>query len=445
MPAAKINQLIELVDGALQALKAEATMANAETIAMVIHHAMESRTRAYHTADHIFGMCGGMNPHQTLAALFHDLVYFQLDGGFPKLAAGLLKDVVQIKDSAVLLRAVQPADQGLALCHSVFGFAPGQTLNLYGGMNEFLSAVVAVRTLQEFVPPAQLIPIVACIEATIPFRAVNAKGLSAAQALAQRLTQHVSVEQAARMVKDAVTLANRDVGGFGLPGRNHFLSNTWLLIEESNAPLQAVGIYSLKEYRVALMRMSTFLSGLNPASIFQSFAGTPDAATLENLCANASRNIGFAIEFLQAKTLSAAIVEALALCTGADCPVSMFLGDIANPAGKPIRAEHYLPQAPEAAALNRELLEAFQKGRSQAASYDLTVSPLTAFIYQHLGSEGTRAGFSAVQRMSGGDLTPLEFLQQLKPPMVRALINACSQIAVSRQTALRTLKQKFHD
>jgi len=73
---ATINRLITLFDGAFKALAAPVCMAESERLAMIVQFAMDSRVRAYHTSAHIFDLVDGMNPHQVLAALFHDLVYF---------------------------------------------------------------------------------------------------------------------------------------------------------------------------------------------------------------------------------------------------------------------------------------------------------------------------------------------------------------------------------
>ena len=81
MAIATINRLITLFDGAFKALAAPVCLAESERLAMVVQFAMDSRVRAYHTSAHIIGLVEGLNPRQVLAALFHDLVYYQLDGG----------------------------------------------------------------------------------------------------------------------------------------------------------------------------------------------------------------------------------------------------------------------------------------------------------------------------------------------------------------------------
>lgn len=246
-----------------------------------------------------------------------------------------LRDVAREVGDTLVLQPIPEDDTALALCAALFEFAPGQVLPLYGGMNEFLSAVVA------------------CIEATVPFRAPDGQGLTAPQRLAQRVHQAYC---------ERVDRAD--------PGL--FLSNTWLLIEESNAPLAVAGMYTVHEYRLGLSRMEGFLRRLDPHHVFHQYKDQPSAREFADLCATARSNIVFATDFLGAKIASIAIVEALALCTGTDAPIAMFLGEIRSAQGRPERVEDYLPAVPAKADVNP----------------DLTASPITAFVYRYAWPPG---------------------------------------------------------
>lgn len=453
MAIATINRFIALFRVAFDALAPAVSMLECERLAMMVHRSMDPKTRSYHTAEHVFFMCEGMNSHQILAALFHDVVYFQLDGGFPEAVAHTL-DVVHCEAGVVTLGEMAGDDMAARLCAELFGFRTGDVLGLYTGLNEFLSALVAARLLQPHISGADLVRVVAAIEATIPFRAPLA-GRGAAGVLAHRVAAWLQAHSVAlpagqtvdpfvrSTVRDAVMLANRDVSGFAQANPALFLSSTWLLIEESNAPLRSAGIYSVTQYRAALMRMEGFLLSLNPADIFQSFDGVPGDSALDGLAARARTNILFACDFLDAKLVAIAVVEALALRTGTDCPVSMFLGDISSPYGRPHRAEDHLPQVDVCAPLNPDLLTVFEDGRSRESSYDLTSSPLTAFIYRSIGHDAMRAALVQAKAMFAGALTQQQFLQSLEPSMVRSLTLACAEIAMSRRSALLALAADF--
>lgn len=445
MSIATINRFIRLFDDAFRDLGRPVAMPDVERLAMLVHSSMDQPRRAYHTSGHVFGLCEGLSrPRQMLAGLFHDVVYVQLDNGFPKRAELLLQDVVDRQGDDMVLRHWGSDDVALILCGGVFGFKPGQCLPLFGGLNEFLSAVVAVKLLLPYLPESDLLAIAACIEATVAFRGLDADGQSAAQRLRQRLrpvadARGLGLDDAAldAMVIEAVALANRDVASFADAAPAHFLSNTWLLIDESNAPLAAVGVYSIQQYRGALARMERFLSTLNPSHVFQSHAGVPTAVRMRALERAARRNLDFSSRYLGAKMVAAALVEALALATGGDCPVSMFLGDIkGHGVARPDRVEDFLPRPPQGLALDTRLLRVLKGGRSQASSNDLTDSPLAAFVYRSLGEDGMRRALEQAKRMFDGALLPREFLRQLDAEMVRAVTEACAHIALSRRDAL---------
>lgn len=450
MQAATINRFIGLFYDAFQELAPDLTMEDAERMAMLVHHSMDPKTRVYHTASHVFMMCEGMNSRQTLAGLFHDIVYYQLDGGFPVGAASMVQTALRDDFGKVFVRPVTTEDKALFLCSDVFGFKAGDQLSVFAGLNEFASALIATRLLQDHLKPVDMVGVVACIEATIPFRA-DKDGKSALDLLAVRVEQALikwaglqgdALKEAVHTVMtEAVLVANRDVSGFAHNDPGFFLSTTWMLIDESNAPLKSVGIYSLGSYRAALMRMELFLSNLNPAVVFQSYGETPDPKTLAELSEAGRRNIEFACDFLDSKIATVAIIEALARHTGSDCPVSMFLGDIANSNGKPDRAEDYLPEPHTGTTINLDLLRVFERGRTLESTNDLTASPLTAFVYRSIGHQGMKDCMASARQMFDGKLQPFEFLRSLDHTMLRAIIRACSYIAFSRRDALLELEK----
>jgi hypothetical protein len=450
MTIATINRFITLLSGALDALSARVPINEIERLAMLIHQSMDQGRRTYHVSAHVFDMCEGMNPRQVLATLFHDVVYYQLDGGFPPQAHKLLMRSIRVEQHTLMIRAIGEDDTGLAMCAGVFGFRPGEILPLFGGMNEFLSALVAIRLLEAHLPPQELLAIAACIEATVPFRGAAANGSGPYDRLADRLrnisrTLDIAVAETDidRMVTDAVVMANQDVASFAEADPGTFLSTTWLLIEESNAPLAAVGVYSIQDYRGALVRMEKFLSTLNADHVFHQYHSIPGNDKFAALRAAALKNLAFATQYLGAKIVSISVVEALALMTGGNCPVSMFLGDIRSAYGKPDRAEDFLPAVPDTEPVDAQLVAVLERGRSKESANDLTVSPLTAFVYRYLGRDGAARALLGAKQMFAGDVTAMDFLRSLNPDMVRALIRACARIALSREAPLLTLEKSL--
>ncbi len=457
MTISTINRFIGHFAEAFAALGKSVPMADIERLAMGVHCDMEHGQRVYHTSAHALEMCQGMKPLQVLAALYHDLVYYQLDGGFPAHADGLLRLVAESDGNRIVLRRIAQGDEDLAMCACVFDFQPGDELPVYGGLNEFLSAVVAVRQLSPWLGSAELLAIIACIEASIPFRGGDEQGRLPAELLAERIrvvdsTRHLGLDDGAidGIVHDAIAFANRDVGNFASSNPGDFLSGTWMLIEESNAPLTHAGVYSVQDYRGALLRMAVFLENLDPANIYHHYRNVPDAAEMSRLCESSRTNLRFAVDYLGAKLGSMAVIEALALETGGDAPISMFLGDISAPDGDPARVANFLPPPPPSTTqLDTELLAVLERGRARESSSDLTSSPVTAFLYRSLGSDGMKALTTQARRMFAGTVSGRSLLMGQPADLVCAIIDACRQIALSRSERLRDLGQairsaRFH-
>ena len=142
------------------------------------------------------------------------------------------------------------------------------------------------------------------------------------------------------------------------------------------------------------------------------------------------------------KIVGIAAVEALAQATGGDCPVSMLLGDIRSPYGKPDRVEDFLPPPPaDESKLDAQLLGVLEKGRAKESSSDLTISPLTSFVYRSLGNDGAVRALEQAKKMFAGELSARDFLGGLDREMVRSLTQACAHIAISRREALLALVQ----
>ena len=94
MSQSTVNLYIRLFSQALNGLGARTDMATIERLSLLVHRSMEQPRRVYHNSEHVFKLIDGMNPHQTLAGLFHDVVYVQLDDGFAPWAADWLVPVV---------------------------------------------------------------------------------------------------------------------------------------------------------------------------------------------------------------------------------------------------------------------------------------------------------------------------------------------------------------
>lgn len=447
MPIETMRRITYWFDQAFHGLSVEVPPAEVRQLAMLVHECMEGKTRTYHTSFHVLGMCDGLQPIQVLAALFHDVVFYQLDGGFPASVSALLENVTRPESGVFCLQRIAPDDHALALCADIFDLRPEVLLSPNAGMNEFLSAVVAARLLGRHLNDAQLLAVTACIELTIPFRAPDAQGNTPAQALCQRVQARCShlfdaEPQRSEFVRttltEAVIFANRDVAGFVDAPPEHCLSNSMLLVEESMMPQAASGASSLLTYRGALLGMDTFLGQLNPAYVGQNFAGCPDAGGVVQMRATTRRNIAFVHDYLAAVLNSVAIIEALARCTGNDYPMTLLHGGIG-------RAEaDFLPAPTAGSGVNEALLDLLMNGLAPETNPGLNALPLTACVYRYLGQQATQHSYQQARLMFHGTLAPRAFLQHLDPDLVCAIIRQVALSDADHKEALLALEHSLY-
>jgi hypothetical protein len=402
---------------------------------VALHQALASRSREFHTHEHALELCRGADALETIAALYHDTVYVQVDLGLPEHFAGLLAPLISKEEQGWRVlphAAVDPVARDVL---EVFGRKADEVMTPFNGLNELASAFVVVKEFEGVLTRAQLLAVAACIEATIPFRE-DQGGL-----LERRLVGlQVSPADARAMVKRAVRLSNSDVGNFADPDPARFLDNTWKLLPETNPSLHMASTYSVHDYRVALLKMESFLSTLKPERVFRTWADEPSPEVHAQRLVNTRINIGLAVRYLRAKLHSTALIEALALESGGDAPVEYFMGGIPGPSGEIVRRiEMYLPQVTTMVPGDRVLLGLLQGGRSTASSFDVSPSPLATFLFRTVGEEAMMTGLERARQWWRGELTARQFLQGEPRLPVRQLAEAAAQIADTRSGALRAL------
>ncbi len=452
VPSGTVHRTIGLLAGALHRLHVPIEDPAVERIGVMVNRAMNTNQRCFHTAEHIFDLSDPKDAHATLAALFHDLVYFQVDDGFLPEIEKLLRPYLLVSDDQVAPAADVPsADRPFHRCLAVFGFTPGQPLSPFGGLNEFLSALVMNLLLEEFVAEADLLVATACIEQTIPFRRRDGMGRTPPEVLAARLVDvnrdlglDLSDARLEEIVVTAVCFANRDVHNFAEEDVGRFLDNTWKLLPETNPDLRVGGVYSIRSYGHALLKMEGFLQNLDAETIFHRYAGSPAQKDYREVSTLAARNLATARRYLGIKLLSAGVLAALAELTGGDAPVAYFMGDL-RPRDEAGKLAAYLPARPPVCRRSDDdgdtLYRLFAHGRASESPFDLQNSPLSLFVYRCLGDRELDAGIAASKELFLGTRTPRALLDDLPGEAVGAIARAAARMAFTRSSALEALAE----
>jgi len=409
--------------------------------------------RQFHTPEHVLHLANASDPIQSLAALFHDIVYYQVDRGFsPEIYGCIAPYILEVESELWLIAAQDPDDRLFRMTMDMFEVSPGQKLSTQAGSNEFLSALVMTKRLEKLVPEKILLQIIAYIEATIPFRGKDAQDTGPFERLARRLrnvSQTFQISMRESEISDticgAVTFANCDVDSFAEKDVSVFLDGTWRLLPETNVALRSGRVYSIKDYRHALQTMGNFLAHLNPENVFHQYMGTPSEADFRQMVKLAYQNIATAREYLSIKLLAIAVIEALADLTGGDAPLSLFTGDILLNGEGIHRYEKYLVPGNNLVTQDRSsvIYKLLESGRAVDAYFDNRNSPLALFLYSQLAHEEITQMLSAAQDMFAGKLEPHAFLDRFDAFLVAAVARACAATVMTRQEKLSMIAQEY--
>lgn len=451
MKTGSIRQLIDVLEQAFASLGVSVPDQGLEAIAVTVHKAMSVEARHFHTPEHVLGLVDPANPIQSLAALFHDLVYHQVDRGFSHEVCEVICPYIQESDGEMFqVHQEILENRSYALAMEIFGFEAGQMLAFSVGLNEFVSALVMCHRLGELIPEKELLKTIVYIEATIPFRGENADRVGPFEVLAGRLesvcSQHnIPMDAAEQLdtIQGAVVFANKDVENFSEGDPALFLDNTWKLLPETNIALRSGGVYSICEYRQALQKMYTFLIELDAATIFHQYHGVPAANVYRKMLHAATYNVNIARQYLGVKLLTIGFLEALADVTGGDAPVSLFIGEIQRQNGDGQHLEDFLPEAPASAAdISRQVCRLLETGRSTQLYFDMKNSPVSLYIYRVLGQQGVQQNLLYALDMFDGQLTPEQFLDKADVGIVSDLAQACAAMVVTRSGQLNRYVRK---
>jgi len=441
-----VQQFLVLFSDAITALGAKPEPRDLERPVFVVHEALAGQSREFHSHEHVLTMTKGSSPIETLAGIFHDVVYVQVDRGFPGGIGEMLRPLLSgIDGTGYRISLAVLEDPLTAMVARIFDRAPGDELSPFAGLNELASAFVAAKCLGPFLSKAQIARVVAGIEATIPFRDNQALENLAARVIDLGI-EGLDASACEDAVRLATRLGNRDVENFAEEDPARFLDNTWRLLPETNPALATPGVYRTGEYRMAIQKMEAFLSKLDAERVFHQFRGEPSPEAYTRLISQAKRNIELAVRYLRAKLYTIALVEAIAHASGGDAPVEFFLGAIPAPGStiRSVNAELYLPKVEKSSDdMDSVLLRLLEEGRPTPPEFDLPASPYSAYLYRVLGEKELMQRVEASRPWMRGRISPREFLASQACPAVAALARAIAPVAITRREVLEKLADEL--
>jgi hypothetical protein len=433
-----VHEIVNELWRALHELGSPAATGEIERWGFSIHAALSASGREFHNHDHVIDLVVGSEPLEVIAALYHDAVYIQVDQGPPRSMRDELTGVLaQGADGWRVLPSAAAPVTGDVL--HVFGRRVGDVVTPTTGLNELSSALVAAIQLEQALSREQRVVLAACIEQTIPFRVDPVPALYAR--LGELGLSGAALEVA---IRSAVRVGNRDVENFAENDAARFLDNTWKLLPESNPALHSPMVYTVRDYRIALLKMESFLAWLPAERVFHSWNDEPRPEVHARRVARATGNLELAVRYLRAKLYSIGLVEAIAELTGGDVPVDYFMGGVKSARRPEMKTiEQFLPALSDADDLDPPLHRLLAEGRASESSFDTGPSPLGAFLHAAVGDRAMMQGVEAAKRWWAGAGDAAAFLAAQPRPPVAAIARAAANIVDTRRDRLFALAERM--
>lgn len=416
---------------ALQQLGAQPSFADVERCFRLIWSTVSSPSRLFHDAQHVLQLSNNGDAIHALAALFHDAVYVQVDGGLAAPVKDVLKPYLLYYRGELCVQGFAGLQQwrGSAMVADLFDYQE-PTPQPASEHNELLSALLAVCCLEPFLNWGELAQITVAIEASIPFRVRpdESMGSSPAEQLFERLQNANSRFELALdeptmtlAVHRAVAFANRDVDSFATADPSIFLDRTWQLLPEFNPALRDPMHYSVRDYRVALQRMENFIGELEAGSIFQQFRHYPDNATCRSRERCARHNIAVAQLYLQTKLVAITILEALGPFYQGGGAMAEWMSPRLNELPWEDSFSRWNLSHPLTTVAQCQVLEVAEQGRQGICNFDLNRSPLAAFLIRAIGFDRIHQLRKQADALFEERISPEAFLSQCEAKVVQAV------------------------
>ena len=410
-----------------------------ERLAEIVYQVMSARYRIFHTVEHLFSTSEGSKGPGVFAAIFHDIVYYQVDKRIhPLLMPHQSEFVLNEKTNECILPDLEK-DHWLRITSKIFGFKTGQTLNPMNGLNEFLSAVAAARMLSKTLNDWQIVQVIACIEATIPFRPQTNEQNSFQQLheklclVNQEYQLNATASDLDETLKKCVIVSNQDVCSFYSKDFGEFISGTWNLILENN-PIFKNPLYTVIEYRNALQKVRGFFTFLKSENVVHEWGTQPPHSICLQMKSQVSKNLADAIFYLDLKLIEITLLELFATSTGGDAPYFLLIGEN-TPGSNQAAIERYFHVVKNRVnqQMNEVVYDVLKKGRKAKSSFDFNHSPIAAYLYESLPASESNLLILKAQEYLDAKITPEQYFASFRKELIQPILNGLSEISWSRK------------
>lgn len=437
-----------LFEDALNGIGANVSPRELESLAVFVQRHMDGRSRHYHGLSHIFDLAEGGTPVIILGAIYHDIIQLNADTGYSPHVASRLEPYIEVREGKRYIKQFSSSEHLFAdMALTIFSRQRGQEVSLTPGSNEFLSALVAIAEIGKFMNVYNMLEILACIEATIPFR-IPEKGAPLFQVLEAKVQQvdrqlnlQLGNDKVVHIIQQAVALGNRDVFNFSDQIIENFMFNTWALLPETNVPMRFLRTILTSQYRKAIHGTLKFFEHLYPEIIFHEFKGYPTSAEYKKLLANTAGNLTVSKEYFGAILYSCTLIESISALTGGEVPLSLFLGDVADVGERCSSSAFVYPKIKSSSTFDQTVYDLLYHGGERDGRCLFSGFPVAAYVYGSLSAEFVRDNLNHCQMFFDRKISAHEFLKLHDVNFLSDFLSHLSKIAVSRKSEMSALVQ----
>lgn len=424
-----LPQVKRMLVDSIKQLKPDLKIGDEEamSVSRLVYESMTVEGRVYHAMQHVFDISKNTtDPIHILSALFHDVVYHSIDKKFLLGQQDIIEGIILSKDDKFSLSADTGGSELIEKVAAIFGIEKGADLPK-SGTNEFISCIIGVKTLSQWLDLSHLLQIAVCIEATIPFRPVL-EGKTPMDRLYDRL-KAVCPEQLdewlVASVVQGVKTANFDLCSFDSDDRDFFLDSSWKLIPEAR-PLILQPDCPLLEWDnelKALEGRTKFLMGAVP-KIFQSFGGVPNDEEMVTKQNKARENLNVMWEYTKVRQLHSMVLVAMVRAMGGD-PTTFALRKCLTMDAPSVGGR----SSSSLTSTEKEVRHWLVNGRRACFDWDPAISPLGAYLFDLLGSKGIDDALTVGNNQSSDSH---DLLKHLPKEVVVTLSSTLSAVFVDR-------------
>lgn len=442
-----VYQCRQILNNAITKLGFTVTDDRIFEISELITAVMTQKSRYFHNFEHILMVSSTDYPLITLAGLFHDLVYLQVDGKIPfNLTSYITPFIEENNDNLFIKKEINYLDNSFQIVLNIFCLNSAENLSKFNGQNEFLSALVAAKVLEDVLPLSVVSQIVTLIELTIPFRHIDGEITKIPLQLKKRLERvnnqfnlGLKDREIIATITQAVKLANLDVSGFASPDLMKFINNTWLLLPETNHCLRETNKYTIKEYRIALASTLNFINYLSPEFIFHRYDNEPSEENFQILINRAKHNLTITRFYLAVKLVSISFLEALCCRFYPDISLSFLLDISDNIESQHLSIMKFLPSSSVYKPIHhmkKQTLLLLELEYEHNFEYKLKDSLFSLFIVKYLTFSNIIKYQSQCDFFFKNKITNEEFLELFPPQLITIICEAISKLLAEQQKAV---------